>query len=134
MNEWEDAFGLMTSEHQYVSLSHEEDKVIVFEKGPLLFIFNFDHSKSYEDYKIGTCWGSDHIILYETDSKELGGHGRLEQGKTKRFVPKNLSYYNRDYQLSLYLPCRTAIVLIPEENITEDVKKHGVVMPPIQVP
>jgi 1,4-alpha-glucan branching enzyme len=30
--------------HQYVTLAHEEDKLIVFERGDLLFIFNFHPS------------------------------------------------------------------------------------------
>ena len=40
----------MAQEHCYVSLAHEDDKLIVFEKGPLLFVFNFNPSKSFEDY------------------------------------------------------------------------------------
>jgi hypothetical protein len=39
----------------YVSLQHEGDKMIVFERGDacLLFVFNFHPSSSYTDYKIG---------------------------------------------------------------------------------
>ena len=48
---------------------HEEDKIIVYEKGDLLFVYNFHPTKSFENYKIGTKWDSDHIILFETDSK-----------------------------------------------------------------
>jgi 1,4-alpha-glucan branching enzyme len=41
MNYWEERMKWKVSEHQYVSLKHEEDKIIVFEKGDLLFVFNF---------------------------------------------------------------------------------------------
>lgn len=43
----------MTSDHQYISRKHEEDKVIVFEKGDLVFVFNFHCNNSYFDYRIG---------------------------------------------------------------------------------
>jgi len=37
----------------YVSRKHEDDKVIVFERAGLVFVFNFNPTKSYTDYKIG---------------------------------------------------------------------------------
>ena len=37
----------------YVSRKHEGDKVIVFERAGVVFVFNFHPSKSYTDYKIG---------------------------------------------------------------------------------
>jgi 1,4-alpha-glucan branching enzyme len=47
MNKWENTLQTMASEHQFVTLSHEEDKLIVFEKGRLLFVFNFHTNKSF---------------------------------------------------------------------------------------
>ena len=80
MNKWESILSVMSSEHQFLTLSHEEDKLIAYEKGPALFIFNFHTSKSFEDYRIGTNWASDHMILLDTDRTELGGHDRLRSG------------------------------------------------------
>lgn len=54
MNKWEEIFHTMESGHTHVSLSHEDDKIIVFERGPLLFIFNFHPTKSFKDYRVGT--------------------------------------------------------------------------------
>ena len=34
-------------------MQDEEAKVIVFERGNLLFVFNFHPSESYEKYKVG---------------------------------------------------------------------------------
>ena len=67
MNKWENTLQTMASEHQFVTLAHEEDKLIVFEKGRLLFVFNFHTNKSFQDYKIGTLWNSDHIIAFDSD-------------------------------------------------------------------
>jgi len=87
MNKWEVVFDVMESDDLYITLKHEEDKVIVFEKANLLFAFNFHPTKSLENYKIGTKWSSDHMILYDTDAQEFGGNDRLAQGKLNRFVP-----------------------------------------------
>lgn len=43
----------MTSEHQYISRKDEGDKMIVFERGNLVFVFNFHWNKSYTDYRVG---------------------------------------------------------------------------------
>lgn len=77
----EDEYGIMKAKHQFITLAHEEDKIIVFEKGDLIFVMNFHPTKSYEAYKVGTNWDVDHKILYDTDRAEFGGHDRLEPAK-----------------------------------------------------
>lgn len=106
-----------------MTLAQEEHKLIVFEKGNLLFVFNFHHSKSYEDYEVGTSWASDHIILYNSDDERFGGHNRLAPAKSVKFTYHNKPVCNRRYHLKLYLPNRTAIVLLPFQFY--DQKKHA---------
>lgn len=36
----------------FISCKHEEDKVIVFDRANVLFIFNFHPSKSYQGYRV----------------------------------------------------------------------------------
>jgi len=67
MHQLESDVGWLNAQHQYISLMHENDKLIVFERGDLLFVFNFHPHKSWEHYRIGTCWSSQHIILLHTD-------------------------------------------------------------------
>ena len=67
MNYWENVCGSNLKPHEYVTLTNEEDKIIAFEKGELVYIFNFHPNNSYKDYLVGTHWRSDHMILYETD-------------------------------------------------------------------
>ena len=67
MIKWEDILGCLASSHQFTCLSHEEDKIIAYEKGPALFILNFHTHKSFEDYQVGTKWSSDHIIIFDSD-------------------------------------------------------------------
>lgn len=85
MNEWENVFSVMNSEHEYVSLSDEKDKIIVYERGELVFVFNFHTNNSYEHYQIGTNWRSPHMILFETDEARFGGHQRLNDAHNRWF-------------------------------------------------
>lgn len=41
MNYYEERINWKISKQQYISLTHEDDKVIAFEQGDCLFIFNF---------------------------------------------------------------------------------------------
>lgn len=43
----------MTSEHQYISRKDEGDRIVVFEKGDLVFVFNFHWTNSYSAYRVG---------------------------------------------------------------------------------
>lgn len=56
MNQVEINFQSMLKQHQYVSTQDDIGKVIVYEKGDLLYIFNFHPTQSYQDFPIGTLW------------------------------------------------------------------------------
>ncbi|MDD5727712.1 MAG: alpha amylase C-terminal domain-containing protein, partial [Victivallales bacterium] len=88
---------------------HDHDKIIVFERGGLFFFFNFHPSNSYSDYKIEILPGEYELML-DSDSAIFGGHGRLVPNQHFFTCPekKKDGIHNL---ISLYLPCRTAIVL-----------------------
>ena len=117
MNKLDEVFYFISSPFQYVSLKHEDDKLVVFEKGDLLFVFNFHPSKSFENYKIGTKWGTRHKIVLDSDEFRFFGKGRLEYGHEHFFPIINQGWNNRPNQFNLYIPSRTCMVLIAEENI-----------------
>ena len=117
MNKLDDVFNFISSPFQYVSLKHEDDKLVVFEKGDLLFVFNFHPNKSFENYKIGTKWGTRHKIVLDSDEFRFFGKGRLEYGHEHFFPIINQGWNNRPNQFNLYIPSRTCMVLIAEENI-----------------
>ena len=52
MNKAETKHGWLSSDPAYVSRKHEDDKIIAFERGGHLFVFNFHTSKSFTDYKV----------------------------------------------------------------------------------
>ncbi|MBD3369565.1 1,4-alpha-glucan-branching enzyme [Candidatus Fermentibacteria bacterium] len=94
----------------------DRDKVLVFERGGLLFLFNFHPSSSYVDYPIQTPPG-EYELLFDTDESRFGGHGRIEPGQ--RYLAEDVvSEESRNHRIRVYLPCRCALVLqraIPEK-------------------
>lgn len=116
MNQTEIKFKSMIMGHQFVSDQHEGDKVIAYEKGNLLYIYNFHPSKSFENYKVGTMWESDHFIVYETDEDRFGGHQRLNDAHNHWFESYNHQHNNRPRHMCIYLPSKTAVVLCAYEN------------------
>ena len=116
MNRLDEVFYFISSPFQYVSTQHEKDKVIVFEKGDLLFVFNFHPYNSFENYKIGTKWGTEHRIILDSDEGKFFGKDRLKYGHDHRFPCLYNSFNNRPYSMNIYIPSRTCMVLIAEEN------------------
>ena len=100
---------VLDSPQAYVSLKHEQDKVLVFERNGLLFIFNFNPTQSFTDYKVGVETPG----KYSDDAK-FGGHDRIKDpvpGKKQEFFTNNDPWNNRSNSLMVYIPSRTALVL-----------------------
>ncbi|MCQ2973134.1 MAG: alpha amylase C-terminal domain-containing protein, partial [archaeon] len=116
MNKLDEIFNFIKSPYQYVSLVHEDDKMIVFEKGDLLFVFNFHPYKSYENYKIGTQWSSEHKIVLDSDEGRFFGKTRLEYGHGHYFPIIKSPWNNRPNNMNIYIPSRTCMVLVAKEN------------------
>lgn len=70
----------------YVSLKHEGDKVVAFERGGLVFIFNFHYSQSFTDYRIGVEVPGEYRIVLSSDAKEFGGWERVDIDKSRFFT------------------------------------------------
>jgi 1,4-alpha-glucan branching enzyme len=121
MNKLEEKYPfLYLYSHQYVTLTNSDDKLVVYERGKFVFVFNFHPTRSYEDYRIGTFWNSDHICVLDTDRSEYGGENRLEWNKTNFLPIINDGWNDRPHSIQLYIPARTALVLCPRENYIED--------------
>lgn len=61
-----------------MSLKHEGDKIIAFERAGLLFVFNFHPTKSFTDYKLGLDLTGPLKIILNSDNTEYGGHNRID--------------------------------------------------------
>lgn len=62
MNHLDKAFGFINSEHSWVSRQDEGDKMIICERGDLIFVFNFHPTQSYTDYRIGCNNGGSYKV------------------------------------------------------------------------
>ena len=108
----QDRFPWLLSKTNFASLKHNNDKVIVFERGDspattLVFVFNFHASRSYTDYKIGVPFAGTWVPVLDTDSSYFGGHGRVSY-ETKH-VAGPAAWNERPASMMVYLPSRTAV-------------------------
>jgi len=91
-------------------VTNEPDKVLAFVRGDLLFVFNFNPVKSFEDYGVLVPPASDWKHAFDTDEPRFDGQGRIMPGMT--YSPSLvLDRGELVQQIKLYLPARTAIVL-----------------------
>lgn len=84
------------------------DQVLAFRRRDLLFIFNFNPSKSFEGYGIQVRPSKFKIIL-NTDAHAYGGFNRIDDQLTYYAIPE--AGLNSTHYLKIYLPSRTALVL-----------------------
>ena len=89
---------------------HEDNKLIALQRGRLVFVFNFHPNQSYSDYLIGAPPGRYEPLL-DTDQPKYGGLNRLDSNIVHFTRPVSGSF-EQGHQLSLYVPCRSAMVLI----------------------
>lgn len=88
----------------------DKDQVLCFERGGLVFVFNFSPMKSFTDYGFLVSPGCYHVLL-DSDSKAFGGNG-LNDDNIDHFTVHDNSYESQHKEwLKLYLPARTALVL-----------------------
>jgi 1,4-alpha-glucan branching enzyme len=77
--------------------------VLIFERGGVVFAFNFNPERSFANVSFSAAPGAYRIEL-SSDDAEVGGFGRIDT---------SLDYVTAgsNNQLSLYLPARTAVAL-----------------------
>lgn len=84
----------------------EENKTVVFERNHLIFIFNFSPNNSIPDYKFSIPIPGEYKIIFNSDDKRFGGHGRINN-----IVPYISRHEGASNMLSIYNTNRTALVL-----------------------
>ena len=88
----------------------DDDQVLAFKRGDLVFVFNFNPMKSFTDYGILAPEG-EYSGVMNSDSPEFGGHGNISD-EVKHFTQHDELYSKYGVSwLKLYLPARTAQVL-----------------------
>ncbi|WXC47434.1 hypothetical protein QX201_007152 [Fusarium graminearum] len=117
MNQTEAKYGWLSAPQAYISLKHEGDKVIVFERAGLVFIFNFHPTNSFSDYRIGIEVPGTYRVVLNSDHGDAGGHNRIDENT--RFFTTPMEWNNRKNWTHVYIPSRTAIILALESTVTQ---------------
>ena len=79
----------------------EERKVLIFERGSSIFAFNFNPVASFDDFIFNAPDG-EYVMAFNSDERRFGGFSRLQEDER---------HFTTNHNLSLYLPCRCAVVL-----------------------
>jgi len=90
----------------------EEKKILIFKRKSCIFALNFNPTSSFTDYSFAAPAGKYEVVL-NTDENEFDGFSRVKTGEVHFSVPTRSENGNGKYDdsLSLYLPCRCAVVL-----------------------
>lgn len=88
----------------------DDDQVLGFKRGDLVFVFNFNPFKSFDNYGILAPIGEYEVVL-SSDSPAYGGFGNIDE-KVKHLTQPDDLYSPLGVEwLKLYLPSRSAQVL-----------------------
>jgi 1,4-alpha-glucan branching enzyme len=107
MLELNNEYKLLTEPWCKLLLDNTSDQVLAFERGDLLFVFNFNPSQSFTDYGIQNAFGKYKIVL-DTDDKKFGGFGNVDHSIA--YFTERIGGMSGSNWLKIYLPSRTALV------------------------
>jgi len=96
------------SEQAYISYNHDQQKVCCFERGNLLWAFNFHPTESYVDFRIPVKVPGKYKIILDSDAPCFGGHNRID--RSIEFFTDPFSYSHFSNSMPIYLPSRCCIV------------------------
>ncbi|KAF7140267.1 hypothetical protein RHSIM_Rhsim06G0006900 [Rhododendron simsii] len=127
MNALDEKYSFIASTKQIVSSTSEDDKVIVFERGNLVFVFNFHPENTYDGYKVGCDLPGKYRVALDSDALEFGGHGRVGHDVDHFTSPEGIpgvpetNFNNRPNSFKVLSPARTCVVY---HRVEEDLEKN----------
>nr|ATD50215.1 SBE1-1 [Solanum tuberosum] len=115
MNSLDEKFSFLTSGKQIVSSMDDDNKVVVFERGDLVFVFNFHPKNTYEGYKVGCDLPGKYRVALDSDAWEFGGHGRTGHDVDHFTSPEGIpgvpetNFNGRPNSFKVLSPARTCV-------------------------
>jgi 1,4-alpha-glucan branching enzyme len=91
---------------------HEDDKLLVYRRGPLVFVFNFHPTKSFSDLRIPVPDPKNYKQILNSDSAEFEGAGLVDPNVV--YFKQDMAYAGREQSIQIYIPARSAQVLAPQ--------------------
>lgn len=89
---------------------NDGDQVIAFSRGDLVFVFNFNPTKSFTGYGFLVPTGSYSVVL-NSDNPAFGGFGSCDDTIVHTTVYDPMYIQDHKEWLKLYIPARSAMVL-----------------------
>lgn len=126
MNLLDEKFSFLSSSKQIVSSANEDDKVVVFERGDLVFVFNFHPVNTYEGYKVGCDLPGKYRVALDSDALEFGGRGRVGHDANHFTSPEGIpgvpetNFNNRPNSFKVLAPARTCVAYYRVEDCPEE--------------
>jgi 1,4-alpha-glucan branching enzyme len=111
MQKLDETYHLLADRFIEQLMVHEDNKLIVYRRGPLVFAFNFHATNSYTDLRIPVPDPTDYKILLNTDAQEFAGPGLIMPNTV--YPVQKQGFEGREQSVQIYLPARTAQVLGP---------------------
>jgi len=117
LNEWDNAMvHLIANVYNFQALPVEklwekdDDQVLAYKRGDLVFVFNFNPFRSFTDYGILAPGGTYDVVM-SSDDREFGGYGNVDKSVEHLTLTDPLYAPHGVEWLRLYLPARSCMVL-----------------------
>ena len=88
----------------------DDDQVLAYMRGDLVFVFNFSPNRSHVDYPILAPEG-EYVGVFDSDNERYGGYGNIDEDVKHLTEHDGLYAAHHLGWLKLYLPARSAQVL-----------------------
>ena len=87
----------------------EEFKLLAFRKGGLVFLFNFNSSRSFPQYELPTSEKGDYKVVFNSDEGMFGGQSRIDTNYI--YHAEALQHKTGNIGVIINTPSRTVLVL-----------------------
>ena len=110
-------FGIMLEPAIDQLALHEADRHIAFRRGPLVFVFNYNATRSFEEFRLPLPEAEDYVLMLSTDEEQFRGHARVTPMTNFPWLmePKG----NWAQSTNIYLPSRSALVFAPRRLLDQ---------------
>ncbi|KAI7843063.1 hypothetical protein COHA_003235 [Chlorella ohadii] len=125
----DDATGFIASPWQWATLIDDEKQVIVAERGPLVWVFNFSPFNTYEGLQVPVPEPGRYRVALDSDAWDFGGPGRVGHDVDHFTSPAatkedpSAQYHSRGQFMFVLSPPRT-VVAYRKVNEEEEVARE----------
>lgn len=114
MHALDDAHAFLASPHQVVSTVDEATKLLVVERGPLVFVFNFHPTDDLEGLRVGCGLPGKYKVVLDSDAFDFGGKGRVSHDAEHFTEPED--YKERPCSMHVFVPARCTVAYARDED------------------